>query len=276
MFCSGPDCRAHLAPTLACGYRQRVSWWQSRAAVAGSSLVAIVGATVILVGESRAELENQVFTSRTEQLRLIVPRGWRATDQPSYPGLLLWMMRSQPRGQIVLTSEAFTRELFCSWPVACRTSPDSLAHRYACALRTRLQALRMSVGPTQPGPRDTEDAGLPSVWFEYDDGKRFLRHAIALGGDRAVSVVLSAPSNEVRATHVRSFEQALRTLRRIAAPDEATSEAVARTAPDDAGVPTTVQDAGAIAAATVARFESAPAPTQQNPVGPCPVAGRAP
>ena len=253
-----------------------MSWWQTRAALAGAALVAIVGATVILVGESRAELENQVFTSRPEQLRLIVPRGWRATDQPSYPGLLLWMMRSQPRGQIVLTSEAFTRELYCSWPVACRTSPDSLAHRYACALRTRLQALRMRVGPTQPGPRDTEEAGLPSVWFEYDDGRRFLRHAVALGGDRAVSLVLSAPSNDVRATHVRSFEQALRTLRRIAAPDEATPDALARTTPDDAGVPATasVQDAGATA--TVARFESAPAPTQQNPVGPCPVAGRAP
>lgn len=228
----------------------------------------------IRVRDSSAELENQVFTSRVDRLRLVIPRGWRATDQPSYPGLLLWMMRSQPQGQIVLTAEAFTRELYCSWPIACRSSSESLAVKYVCALRTKLTAQRMRVGPVQPGPRDNEASGLPSVWFEYEDGKRFLRQAVALGPDRAVSLVLAAPSNDARAAHVRPFEQALRTLRTLTAEETAPAGQI------DAGIvaidggpadaTTAPMDAPSDAAPGAApAFESAPAP-KVNPVGPCP------
>jgi hypothetical protein len=252
-----------------------------RLTTAMTALVALAliafAASRFLVGESAAELENQVFTSRTDRIRMVVPRGWRSTDQPSYPGLVLWMMRTQPAGQIVLTSEAFTRELYCSWPIACRTSHESSASKYACALRTKLQAQRLRVGPVQPGPKDNEASGLPSVWFEYDDGKKFLRQAIALGAsDRAVSLVLSAPSNEGRAAHVRAFEQALRTLRTVSA------EEVEASLPVDAGA-VAVVDAGAsdgapgVAAPADATlgidagvvFESAPAP-REAPIGPCP------
>ena len=137
-------------------------------------LVAGVLTTRFLVEDSHAELENQVFTSTADRLRLVVPRGWRATDQPSSPGLLLWMMRTQPPGRIVLTSEPFTRALYCSWPTACRATPDTPVAQFACALRTKLGAQRFRVGPAQAGPKENEDAGLPSLWFEYDDGKRFL------------------------------------------------------------------------------------------------------
>ena len=90
-----------------------------RSLLGAISALAIVVALVVLgsrflVGESAADLENQVFTSRSDRIRIVIPRGWRGTDQPSYPGLALWMMRSQPPGRIVLTSEAFTRELYCS------------------------------------------------------------------------------------------------------------------------------------------------------------------
>lgn len=230
-------------------------------------------ASRFLVGESAAELENQVFTSRADRIRMVVPRGWRATDQPSYPGLVLWMMRTQPPGQIVLTSEAFTRELYCSWPITCRTSHESTASKYACAVRVKLQNQRMRVGPVQPGPRDNEASGLPSVWFEYDDGKKFLRQAIALGAaDRAVSLVLSSPSNEARAAHVRAFEQALRTLRTVSA-----EEAAASLPAVDGGVAIAIDATptdGALLTADAsldagAAFESAPAPPEA-PIGPCP------
>src|ERR1051326_5679428 len=97
------------------------------------ALVVVVGSAVVV----DADLENSVFTSKTEHLRLVVPRGWRATDQPSYPGLLLWMMRNQPEGRMVLTSGALPREFYCSWPVTCGTSHDftSMQARVACALR---------------------------------------------------------------------------------------------------------------------------------------------
>ena len=57
--------------------------------------VAVLGAIAIALRSSsvNAELDNQIFTSRANKLRIVVPRGWRATDQPSYPGMLLWMLR---------------------------------------------------------------------------------------------------------------------------------------------------------------------------------------
>jgi hypothetical protein len=180
--------------------------------------LAALAAAVIVVGAQapvHAELENSVFTAKTERLRIVVPRGWRATDQPSYPGLLLWMMRSAPEGTIVLTDEPFTRDVYCSWPVRCQMSHDALPAKLACALGAKLEAEGLRVGPVQAGPKENEDAGLPSVWFEYEsrDNKHFLRQAVAINEDHVVSLVLSAPTADARTAQVRSFEQALRTLR---------------------------------------------------------------
>jgi hypothetical protein len=181
-----------------------------------SSVLAVAlaaGASLLLGSGANAELENQVFTAKTEHLRLVVPRGWRATDQPSYPGLLLWMMRDQPEGRIVLTSEPFTRDVYCSWPVQCQMSHDALPTKLACALGKKLEHEGLHPGPIQAGPKENEDAGLPSVWFEYDDHRHFIRQAVAIDHDHVVSLVLSAPSADARSAHIRAFEQALRTLR---------------------------------------------------------------
>src|SRR5579859_6288044 len=115
------------------------------AVLAAIAVIAVVTG-VVLVEDSAAELDNLVFTSRPDRLRLVVPRGWRTSDQKSYPGLLLWLARSQPPGQIELTAESFSRDLFCSWPVPCRTSHDVPAGRYACALRGKLEAAHFKVG----------------------------------------------------------------------------------------------------------------------------------
>ncbi|HEX8108041.1 MAG TPA: hypothetical protein VF516_09960 [Kofleriaceae bacterium] len=232
------------------------------------ALLAALAVVIGLVRESAADLENGVFTSRPDHLRMIAPRGWRASEQSTYPGLRLWMARSQPQGQIELTSEAFTRELYCSWPVPCRTSKEILPSKYACALRAKLTKLHMHVGPTEAGPKENEAAGLPSVWFEYDDGRHFLRQAIAISSDRAFSLVLSAPTGDARATHTRAFEQALRTLQ-LLTPEEARSEAIDAAPPVPGDAPPA--DAGLIDGAVLdggVVFESAPAPAI-NPVGPC-------
>jgi hypothetical protein len=211
-----------LTGTLFRSPEWRVTRAERRSSLASSSVkraLAIGAAAIaaaIVVGDQapvRAELENQVFTAKAERLRLVVPRGWRATDQPSYPGLLLWMMRSEPEGKIVLTDEPFTRDVYCSWPVRCQMSHDALPAKLACALGAKLAAERLRVGPVQAGPKENEEAGMPSVWFEYDDGKHFLRQAVAIDEDHVVSLVLSAPTSEARNAHVRAFEQALRTLR---------------------------------------------------------------
>ena len=237
-----------------------------------STVVAVMVAFALHSSSVNADLENQIFTSRAHRLRLVVPRGWRATDQPSYPGLLLWMLRSQPEGKMVLTAEPFTRQVYCSWPVECRSSPDSLPSKYACAMRRKLEAQRLHVGPIQAGPKENEQAGIPSVWFELDDGKDFLRQAVAVREDRLISLVLSAPSGEARNAHVRYFEQALRTLRPLTpeelgeplpAPQQVVTQLI-----DDAGV--APADAGRSDAAVTAptTFEAPPA-QKLDPVGAC-------
>jgi len=234
-----------------------------------AALAVAVGA---VVEDSAADLDNLVFTSRPDRLRLLVPRGWRASDQKSYPGLLLWMARTQPQGQIELTGEAFTHDLFCAWPVACRTGRDAVpAARYACALRAKLEAQRLKVGPIQAGPKETEAAGLPSVWFEYDDGRHFLRQAIAMSSDRAFSLVLSAPSSDARAAHTRAFDQVLRTMQLLSPEETARNDAVDAAPPGDAPP----SDAGLIDGAILdggIAFETAPAPAAASPIGPCPTA----
>jgi hypothetical protein len=191
-----------------------------------AAIATMIVVLVIVLRPVEAELENHVYTSRNDHIRMVVPRGWRESDAPSYPGLLLWMMR--PDAKIVLTAEPFTRELYCSWPVTCRTSHDftSMTARYACALRQRLTAQGMRIGPVQAGPKENEDAGLTSVWFEYDDGKHFMRQAVALGEDRAYSLVLAASTGEARNSNVRAFDQALRTLRPLTSIELGGSNAV--------------------------------------------------
>jgi hypothetical protein len=198
------------------------------------------------------------------------------------------MMRSQPEGRIALTAETFTHELYCSWPVACRVSHDSLSAKYACALRQKLTDQHMKVGPTQAGPKENDAAGLPSVWFEYDDGKHFLRQAVALSTDRAVSLVLGTSTNDARLSLIRSFEQALRSLQRLGPieapadqrPDQAGGDAApVSVSPDDGalvldGTPgdavpgdaAVAMDAWVDAGTT---FVSAPVP-KVSPIRPCP------
>lgn len=239
------------------------------------AIAVVLLALVAIAPRVDADLENQLFTSRPDRLRLVVPRGWRATDQPSYPGMLLWMVRTDAKTttNMVLTAQAFTHELYCSWPITCRTNRDAtLPAKLACALGQKLTAQRFRVGPIQAGPRENEEAGMPSVWLEYDDGKQFSRQALVVREDRVVSLVLSASSNEARAQQVRAFESALRTLRSLSEEElgSATPPPPAPAAANDAGVDggTLIDASTGAAQAGSAAFESAPAP-KLNPVGSC-------
>jgi hypothetical protein len=237
-----------------------------------SSLVAALVVLAVHSSSVNAELENQIYTSRSHRLRLVVPRGWRATDQPSYPGLLVWMLRSSPEGKMVLTAEPFTRQVYCSWPIECRTSADSLPGKLACAIRRKLESQRLNVGPVQAGPKENEQAGIPSVWFEVNDGKDYLRQAVALREDRVISLVLSAKSEAARNAHVRYFEQALRTLRPLT-PEELgeplpSPQQVVTQLIDDAGTPADAVIASDAAVVAPTTFESAPV-QKIDPVGPC-------
>ena len=95
---------------------------------------------------------------------------------------------------------------------------------------------------------------MPSVWFELDDGKQYLRQAVALGEDRVISLTLTTQSAEARTAHVRAFEQALRTLRpltleelgtELAPPEQVVMQLVVDAALADAGAPADAAPAGA-------------------------------
>ncbi|HTR55213.1 MAG TPA: hypothetical protein VMJ10_31240 [Kofleriaceae bacterium] len=221
---------------------------------------------IAIAVDARADLENQVYTSKPDQLQIVVPRGWRATDQPTYPGILLSMMRDDPEAHIVLTAEPFTRKAYCSWPIACRTSHDAPPVKLACALSKQLAGFHMRVGTTQAGPRENEANGLPTVWFEYDDGHHFFRQAVALTEDRIVTLLLSTSSAGDRSSYVRAFEQALRTLKPL---EQEEPEPAPAATPPDGGVPADggLPDAGT-PTTTPGTFSSAPAP-KIHPVGSC-------
>ncbi len=238
---------------------------------------ALVIATAIASGvalkSANAELENHVFVSRADRIRVVVPRGWRESDAPSYPGLLLWLRR--PEATIALTGEALTHDLYCSWPVTCRTSRElgTMEGKLACALRAKLGNERMKLGPVQGGPKENEDAGLPSVWFDYDDGKHFMRQAVALDEDRVFSLVLSASTAEGRNGQIRAFEQTLRTLRPLTSDEVVAPPAPGTTIVRDGGV-APLGDAGAVGDGGVAGSQaSVNAPAAQihpiNPIGTC-------
>jgi hypothetical protein len=226
---------------------------------------------VIASAVASAELENHVYTSRVDNVRIVVPRGWRESDAPSYPNVLLWMMRGDSK--IVLTSEPLTHALYCTWPVQCRANRDlPLAARYACALRDKLaRDHHMHVGLVEAGPKENADSGVPSVWFEVDDGKHFLRQAVAVADsdDRAISLVLEASSNDQRAASVRSFEQALRTLRPLSSDELA---ATPLPAPPTVGSDVVPSDAGIFDAAIGSAGSAAELPLvspKTDPTGPC-------
>ncbi|HEY1811689.1 MAG TPA: hypothetical protein VGG74_04990 [Kofleriaceae bacterium] len=234
-------------------------------------LVGGIVAMAIASAVASAELENHVYTSRSDNVRIVVPRGWRESDAPSYPDVLLWMMRGDAK--IILTSEPLTHTLYCTWPVQCRANRDlPLTARYACSLRDKLaRDHHMHVGLVEAGPKENTDSGVPSVWFEVDDGKHFLRQAVAVADsdDRAFSLVLETSSNAQRAASVRSFEQALRTLRPLSSDELA---ATPLPVPATVGSDVVPSDAGIVDAATGSAGSAAQLPLvspKPDPTGPC-------
>lgn len=186
-----------------------------------------------------ADVDGQVFTSTTDRIRLTIPKGWRASDLPSYPGALIYLLRSQPEGRIVVGAEPLREQLVCSWPQKCR-GEGSLAKQYACALVAQLDR-KHNVGSINSGPKENEQAGLPSVWFELSDNRRFVRLAVAVNERRAVTLVLSTLSAADRASHSRAFDQTLRSLQELSEAEVA--PAVVATAADTPAADAPTSDA---------------------------------
>jgi hypothetical protein len=206
-----------------------------RTRVARAALVAAVAVTAVLAlvrDRASAGLDGEVYTSREANIRMAVPRGWRVSDLPSYPGVLLWMAHTKPPGMMLLTVDTIDRNVRCSWPATCRTAGRPLAEQMACGIAARLEKSGFKPGPIQSGR---------TPWFDYEDGKQWLRQAVLVAGTHGVTVILSAPSVTDRASHARAFDRAVRSLRALTASEAAAvapafDAAVADASSDDGGV----------------------------------------
>lgn len=162
-----------------------------------------------------AQVEGERFESREWGIRISAPIHWRMSAQSSYPSVLLWMHRSNPRGKMLLSAERFA-------------SPTTSV-QYAEQTAAHLSDLGYQVQKPQP------HAATGAFWIEFDDGKTFFRQALLVSGDTGYSLTLSAPGARIRAQHLRAFDYALRSVERISV--EPRNEQPARTRELDADCP---------------------------------------
>lgn len=200
------------------------------------ALVAI--ALAIVVGNqlrsADADIDGGTFSSEADNVRATVPRGWRVSDQPSYPGVILRMFRTRPRGTLLLAVDPIpTIEVGCqARPTSDGTTPVDLplASQIACHQAKELEAKGFTVGAIKEAARP---------WFDYEDKSRMLRQGVVVLGDTVATLVLAADTTAGRAQYNRTFDKILRSIRAL----EASSGAAAATSDGDVAA-TTAPDAG--------------------------------
>jgi hypothetical protein len=161
---------------------------------------------------AHAEIDNLVFKTSGD-ISMTLPRGWRMSEQPSYPGVVLWLRRSVPAGTILFSNEIVDQNLICSWPKTCRDPARPLAANYACAVASQLSTKKIKLGPVENGPRENTQQGFSSVWFEYSTSKRHVRQAFIVDRRRAISIMLSSPTAAARSAHDRQLDQIVRSIK---------------------------------------------------------------
>jgi hypothetical protein len=197
-------------------------------------------ATAILVGglltatasSIDADIEGTTFSSKTAHVRMTLPRGWRWSDQATYPGLILRMNRTRPRATMMLAVDPLPTEIDPSCrdrPPAAEGAPSlpfPIEVQVACQQGLRLTELGFTVGVVKEGARP---------WFDYAYKERQLRQGVFVAGEDVFTLVLAAETAASRAQYARTFDKALRSLRTLrTAPviDEETGEEIS-----DGGVP---------------------------------------
>jgi len=211
--------------------------------VASIALLVAVGAIALVATRAGADIEGGTFSSPPDNVRMTLPRGWRTSDQATFPGVILRMFRTRPRAAILLAVDdldAATSRIEASCKVRptdpATTIPAGAAPpvevQLACQQRRRVITLGFEAAPIKEAARP---------WFDYGDKQHQLRQGIAVIGGRVFTLVLSADTTASRAQYARIFDKALRSLRRLEAeegpaiPDSAGGEEVEPT--EDGGVP---------------------------------------
>jgi hypothetical protein len=162
-----------------------------RSRIAAAALTALLVAAP-LVAPAIAELDGDRFRSDTWRVSLTTPRNWQASEQSSYPNILVLMVASNPRGKMLLSAE--------------RLEGVRDADTYARNTAAILAKLGFQVGAPRAHPTG-------AFWLEYDNGKAFLRQAFVVADGYGYALTLSADSVHGRTQHLRAFDATLRSLR---------------------------------------------------------------
>lgn len=116
----------------------------------------------------------------------------RSDQRYTYSSILLWMHRRSPAGKMLLAAEKLEQQM--------------TSFEYATRTRELLGKLGFQVRIPQL------HAATGAYWLEFDNGKRFLRQAVLVSGRIGYSLTLSASSSRDRASHLRAFDFALRSI----------------------------------------------------------------
>ena len=179
--------------------------------------------SALFAGDSAAEIENGVLKDSAGGFAIKLPSGWRISDQPSYPGVAAWLRRTTPLGTIWIASEPVDKNLICSWPPVCRNPNESIASNYACAVETQLRIARVSVSRLSWDPKAIPTTDFAAEWLTYSTKSRAVRQAFMVNAQNAVTIAISAPNSATLKSHLRDFEQMLRTIRAIKSEAAATA-----------------------------------------------------
>ncbi len=169
-----------------------------RALALGLALAALAPST------TSAEIDGDALVASDAGVWLELPRGWRASEFSAYPGVLVWLSRTTPRVNILVTVD---EQAPCRDPLRFCLGGDASAS--ISVVRQQLEAAGFEI---------TKQLVSRTPEIEYQAGRRFLRHATIVVGTRVVSVVMAADSPAVRAAQGRVFERMTQSVRALAPP----------------------------------------------------------
>jgi hypothetical protein len=155
-------------------------------------LAVLVACTLwIDVPAARADLDGDRFKSKRWRVRLTTPRNWKASEQSSYPNVLLWMVRQNPPGKILLSAEKMAKA--------------SGALDYANRTRKILAEMGFKTRVPQPHPSG-------AYYLDFSNGSAYLRQALLVVDGVGYALTLSAPNQSARSKHLRAFESVLQSI----------------------------------------------------------------
>ncbi len=161
--------------------------------------VAGIAIVVVLIGalsRATAGLDGLEFTRDVFGWRIAMtaPNNWEPSEERTYPSILLWMIRRDPPGKMLLSAERLSDEKMSAEAYALETTK-----------------LLENMGFTVRSPQLHSSTG--AFWIDFDNGAVYLRQAFLVRGGIGYALTLSARDSRTRGQHLRAFDGALRSIR---------------------------------------------------------------